>query len=368
MLNSFPSGSQALVQGASRGIGLEFVAPAARGAAVRAGLRQPAGAARAPANSRRSPPASRACGSWRSTSRTRTASRAPRPRSPPATDRLHLVSIAPACCTTRRRGIAPGEAPRRRPAGRTGRELRGQRASARCWSRSTSSALLAHRERAVFASISARVGSIGDNRLGGWYAYRGAKAAQNMFTKTLADRVGAVATQRHLRGAASRAPPTPICRDRSRRNVPPEKLFSPERTVRQLLGVIDGLTPADTGRFLAGTAARSRGDGRARRPPRALPILYRGRHAGRRSTSRPACWCTARRSTGTRRASRCSCCATSSAAACTRCTGSTRAPRARSPSRSTATRPRRWPRSSRTSGCSKTYLADRARLAGASPA
>ena len=42
------------------------------------------------------------------------------------------------------------------------------------------------RERAVFASLSARVGSIEDNRLGGWYAYRGSKAAQNMYTRTLA--------------------------------------------------------------------------------------------------------------------------------------------------------------------------------------
>jgi len=42
----------------------------------------------------------------------------------------------------------------------------------------------AHRDRAVFASISARVGSIGDNRLGGWYAYRASKAALNMLIKT----------------------------------------------------------------------------------------------------------------------------------------------------------------------------------------
>ncbi|MDZ7811017.1 MAG: SDR family NAD(P)-dependent oxidoreductase [Arhodomonas sp.] len=46
--------------------------------------------------------------------------------------------------------------------------------------------LLAHGERAVFASLSARVGSIADNRLGGWYTYRASKAAQNMITKGLA--------------------------------------------------------------------------------------------------------------------------------------------------------------------------------------
>jgi NAD(P)-dependent dehydrogenase (short-subunit alcohol dehydrogenase family) len=44
---------------------------------------------------------------------------------------------------------------------------------------------LRHDERAVLVNVSARVGSIGDNRLGGWYAYRASKAAQNMFTRTL---------------------------------------------------------------------------------------------------------------------------------------------------------------------------------------
>ena len=45
---------------------------------------------------------------------------------------------------------------------------------------------LEHDRRAVLANVSARVGSIGDNRAGGWYAYRGSKAAQNMFTRTIA--------------------------------------------------------------------------------------------------------------------------------------------------------------------------------------
>ncbi|MGD8510177.1 MAG: SDR family NAD(P)-dependent oxidoreductase, partial [Gammaproteobacteria bacterium] len=43
--------------------------------------------------------------------------------------------------------------------------------------------LLPRRERSVFAAISARVGSIGDNRLGGWYAYRASKAALNQFLR-----------------------------------------------------------------------------------------------------------------------------------------------------------------------------------------
>lgn len=46
--------------------------------------------------------------------------------------------------------------------------------------------LLARRERCVFAALSARVGSIGDNRLGGWYAYRASKSALNQILRTLA--------------------------------------------------------------------------------------------------------------------------------------------------------------------------------------
>jgi NAD(P)-dependent dehydrogenase (short-subunit alcohol dehydrogenase family) len=45
---------------------------------------------------------------------------------------------------------------------------------------------LKHSEPAVFASLSARVGSITDNGLGGWYSYRASKAAHNMLLKTLA--------------------------------------------------------------------------------------------------------------------------------------------------------------------------------------
>lgn len=110
--------------------------------------------------------------------------------------------------------------------------------------------LLAHRDRAVFASISARVGSIGDNRLGGWYAYRGAKAAQNMFTRTLA--IEWARSRRNVVCVALHPGTTDTQLSRPfQANVPPAKLFSAERTVRQLLAVIDRLSSADTGRFFA---------------------------------------------------------------------------------------------------------------------
>ncbi len=110
--------------------------------------------------------------------------------------------------------------------------------------------LLAHAERAVFASISARVGSIGDNRLGGWYAYRGSKAAQNMFTKTLA--IEWARSRRNVICIALHPGTTDTELSRPfQANVPPQKLFSVKRTVEQLLAVIDRLPPADSGSFLA---------------------------------------------------------------------------------------------------------------------
>jgi NAD(P)-dependent dehydrogenase (short-subunit alcohol dehydrogenase family) len=110
--------------------------------------------------------------------------------------------------------------------------------------------LLPRRDRAVFASLSARVGSIEDNRLGGWYAYRGAKAAQNMFIRTLS-----IELARRARGVICVAlhpgtTETELSRP-FRAGVPAEKLFTTQRAVEQLLGVIDRLSPADTGRFFA---------------------------------------------------------------------------------------------------------------------
>jgi len=114
---------------------------------------------------------------------------------------------------------------------------------------------LPRRERAVFASLSARVGSIGDNRLGGWYAYRGAKAAQNMFIRTLAIEMG-----RSARGLVCVAlhpgtTETELSRP-FRSRVPPDKLFSTDRAVEQLLHVLDGLEPADSGGFFAWDGSR----------------------------------------------------------------------------------------------------------------
>lgn len=110
--------------------------------------------------------------------------------------------------------------------------------------------LLRHGEPAVFASISARVGSIGDNRLGGWYAYRAAKAAQNQLLKTFSIELARV----NKRAACLLLHPGTVDTALSRpfqRGVSPEKLFSPERAARQLLEIIARSGPENSGSFVA---------------------------------------------------------------------------------------------------------------------
>ncbi len=110
--------------------------------------------------------------------------------------------------------------------------------------------LLNDRGKCVFAALSARVGSITDNRLGGWYAYRASKAALNQLLKSAAielarRRPNAIVVALHP-GTTDTGLSAPF-----QSHVPPEQLFSPERAAAQLLAVIDGLNPADSGGFFA---------------------------------------------------------------------------------------------------------------------
>ena len=110
--------------------------------------------------------------------------------------------------------------------------------------------LLPRRDPCHFASLSARVGSIGDNQLGGWYAYRAAKAAQNQLLKTMAIEWSrrlplACVTLLHP-GTTSTALSSPF-----KAGVPPERLFTPQRAAQQLLDVLEVQGPSQSGRFLA---------------------------------------------------------------------------------------------------------------------
>ena len=101
-----------------------------------------------------------------------------------------------------------------------------------------------------FATVSAKVGSIEDNRLGGWYSYRCSKAALNMAIKNLS-----IEWRRTLPSVCVTAlHPGTTETDLSapfQRNVPDGKLFSPDKTAGYLINQLSQLTPKDTGQFLA---------------------------------------------------------------------------------------------------------------------
>ncbi|WP_255145174.1 SDR family NAD(P)-dependent oxidoreductase [Synechococcus sp. ATX 2A4] len=103
---------------------------------------------------------------------------------------------------------------------------------------------------ALFASLSARVGSIGDNGLGGWYGYRSAKAAQNQLLRCLAlewrrRRPLVTVTLLHP-GTTATELSAPFSS-----GVPPQRLFSPERAAQHLLDVLELQGPEQSGSFLA---------------------------------------------------------------------------------------------------------------------
>ena len=158
--------------------------------------------------------------------------------------------------------------------------------------------LFRHSDRSIFASISAKVGSIGDNRLGGWYGYRASKAALKNLPEeeaTLLEPSSSAVTFPPLNGGKQRrerkaplhsAAPAAVLSKLNmlmrtvaieygrkcpqaivvmlhpgttntrlskpfQKNVPPEKLFSIERTVSQLLAVLEKLDADDSGQFLS---------------------------------------------------------------------------------------------------------------------
>ena len=107
-----------------------------------------------------------------------------------------------------------------------------------------------HGRPAVFAAVSAKVGSIEDNRLGGWFSYRASKAALNMCLKTLAIEwrrtLPNVSVAALHPGTADTALSKPF-----QHNVPREQLFAPAQSVDYMLAVLDGLEPGESGQFLA---------------------------------------------------------------------------------------------------------------------
>ena len=110
--------------------------------------------------------------------------------------------------------------------------------------------ILPREGKSVFASLSAKVGSIGDNRLGGWYSYRASKAALNQFVKT-----AAVELHRHNPAALCVAlhpgtVDTPLSRPFAKTGL---DVRQPDTAADQLLKVLDQLSVGDSGGFYAST-------------------------------------------------------------------------------------------------------------------
>lgn len=110
--------------------------------------------------------------------------------------------------------------------------------------------LLAKDRRSVMAALSARVGSISDNRSGGWYGYRASKAALNMIVKTVSIEL---ARSRPQGICVALHPGTVDTRlsEPFQARVPPEQLFSTDRAAGQLLDVLDSLDVDQSGRVIA---------------------------------------------------------------------------------------------------------------------
>ncbi len=110
--------------------------------------------------------------------------------------------------------------------------------------------LLPRDRRAVFTALSARVGSIGDNRLGGWHSYRASKAALNMLLRNLAVELGRTHPQAVVAGLHPGTVDTGLSAP-FQKGVKPEKLFTADHSAGKLLAVLDALTPEDTGSVFA---------------------------------------------------------------------------------------------------------------------
>lgn len=105
--------------------------------------------------------------------------------------------------------------------------------------------LLPRNGRSVFAVLSARVGSIGDNRLGGWVSYRAAKAAVNQIVHTAAIELA----RTHKDAICVALHPGTVKTPFTQKYLGRHPAVAPDEAARDLMQVVDGLRPEQTGQF-----------------------------------------------------------------------------------------------------------------------
>lgn len=108
-------------------------------------------------------------------------------------------------------------------------------------------AKLPRRERGLMAFLSARVGSIGDNHLGGWVSYRASKAALNQIIRTASVELG----RTHPQSVLAALHPGTVATSLSDDYAGGRDRFRPEESATKMLSVLDGLQPAQSGSFHA---------------------------------------------------------------------------------------------------------------------
>ncbi len=113
-----------------------------------------------------------------------------------------------------------------------------------------SHAALKGSKQALFATVSARVGSIEDNRLGGWHSYRASKAALNMSLKCLAIEWQRTLPSARVLSLHPGTTDTPLSKP-FQAKVPEKKLFSSQKTARYLLQHCRNAHEHESGRFIA---------------------------------------------------------------------------------------------------------------------
>ncbi len=106
--------------------------------------------------------------------------------------------------------------------------------------------LLHKDKRAVFAALSAKVGSIPDNHLGGWYAYRASKVALNMMIKNASIKMG----RRYKQAVIGGLHPGTVDSNLSKpfqSHAKVGKIFTPDYAAEKLISVLEDLSPDDSG-------------------------------------------------------------------------------------------------------------------------